>query len=444
MTSIQNFHKFEFSFQYSNRYKISTQYSNVIFRKAHTLPLRNRRLITMAAPRAIFALSPARANSQQYIDYNTSAGAKLFNKVTAPLDYTFDVEQGSIQTFIESLKDRANMAGWNAENSDILSIGNFNLLEEYGVLTLEEIQADAANYIDTESRKAQNSYQMYVCIMGSLTDAGRAKLLTRSNLYTRDNVSSGPLLFKVLMMMATVDTVATISHIRLSLSNLDNYMSTIKDDIEKFNQYVRQQRQDLLARGQRSDDLLVNLFKGYLSCSDRSFTEYIHRKKDIYEEGGNVTVDTLMHDALNKYKNIKLEGKWNSLTPEQEKLLTLTAEFQELKDKNLKLSKGITNKSSNQKKSKKWNKNSSSNKKGKKKDFTWKKIPPKEGSKNTIEKDGKTYHWCSEHLAWCIHKPHECELKKEREDAAKKEKTEPKLESKSSTLEALEAILSQE
>ena len=79
----------------------------------------------MAAPRAIFARSLARANSQQFIDYNTSAGAKLFNKVTAPLDYTFDVEQGSIQTFIESLKDRANMAGWNIANSDILTIVQF-------------------------------------------------------------------------------------------------------------------------------------------------------------------------------------------------------------------------------------------------------------------------------------------------------------------------------
>ena len=244
---------------------------------------------------------------------------------------------------------------------------------------MELIQEDAAIYIDTESRRAQNSNQMYVCIMGSLTDAGRAKLLTRTNLYTRNNVSSGPLLFKVLMMMATVDTVATISHIRLSLSNLDNYMTTVKDDIEKFNQYVRQQRQDLLARGQRSDDLFVNLFKGYLNCSDRNFTEYILRKKDIYEEGGNVTVDTLMHDALNKYKNIKLEGKWNSLTPEQEKLLTLTAEFQELKDKNLKLSKGLTNKNNNQKRSKKWNKNSVNNKKGKKRTSRGKRYPQKKG-----------------------------------------------------------------
>ena len=398
----------------------------------------------MANQQAIFALSPARANSQAFIDYNTPAGAKLFNKVTAPLDYTFDVEQGSIQTFIESLKDRAIMAGWNIANADILKIGNYNLFDEYGVLTLQEIQTDAAAYIDSQTRKAQNSYQMYVCIMSSLTDAGRAKLLTRNNLYTRNNVSSGPLLFKVLMMMSSVDTVATISHIRLSLSNLDNYMSTIKDDIEKFNQYVRQQRQDLLARGQRSDDLLVNLFKGYLSCSDRKFTEYINRKKDHYEEGGNLTVDSLMHDALNKYKNIRLEGKWNSLSPEQEKILTLTAQFEDLKDKNLKLSKGLTSKKPNQRSNKKTMKRTENKKKKSNKDFAWKKVPPKEGAKQTLEKDGKSYHWCPEHLAWCIHRPEDCELKKERENSLEKKKQTEENNSKASTLEALEAILSQE
>ena len=398
------------------------------------------------ANQAVFALSPARANLNRFIDYNSPAGAKLFNKVTASLDYTFDVEQGSVQTFIEALKDRAIMAGWNANNANIIDINGTNLLDEYGVLTLQQIQADAAQYIDDHTRKAQNSYQMYVCIMSSLTDDGRAKLLTRAELYTRNQVSSGPLLFKVLMMMASVDTVATISHIRLSLSNLDTYMTTIKDDIEKFNQYVRQQRQNLIARGQRSDDLLVNIFKGYLSCSDKNFVEYICRKKDLYEEGGIVTVDSLMHDALNKYKNIKLENKWNSLSPEQEKILTLTAKFEELKDKNLKLSKSLLNGKKYNPKNQNFKKKKSVNKKNKKeKDYTWKKVPPNEGAPETIQRDNKTYHWCPEHLAWCIHKPEECELKKQREEKSKTNTEHTSTyQTKSSTLEALESILSSE
>ena len=395
------------------------------------------------ANQAVFALSPARANLNAFIDYNSAAGAKLFNKVTAPLDYTFDVEQGSVQTFIEALKDRAIMAGWNVDNANILNIGGINLLDAYGVLTLQDIQADAVTYIDDETRKAQNSYQMYVCIMSSLTDEGRAKLLTRAELYTRNQVSSGPLLFKVLMMMTSVDTVATISHIRLSLSNLDSYMTSINDDIEKFNQYVRQQRQNLLVRGQRSDDLLINIFKGYLNCSDKNFVEYIYRKKDLYEEGGIVTVDSLMHDALNKYENIKLEGKWNALSPEQEKILTLTAQFEQIKDKNLKLSKGMMSNKKQRYKDKNVSKNSNKKKK-KDKDYSWKKIPPKEGSSQTVHKDKKTYHWCPEYLAWCIHKPKDCELKKERENKAMSGDSQSPQETKSSTLEALESILNSE
>ena len=394
------------------------------------------------ANQAVFALSPARANLNRFIDYNSSAGAKLFNKVTAPLDYTFDVEQGSVQTFIEALKDRSIMTGWNANNSNIIDIDGTNLVDEYGVLTLQQIQTNAAQYIDDHTRKAQNSYQMYVCIMSSLTDDGRAKLLTRAELYTRNQVSSGPLLFKVLMMMASVDTVATISHIRLSLSNLDTYMTTIKDD----NQYVRQKRQNLTARGQRSDDLLVNIFKGYLSCSDKNFVEYICRKKDLYEEGGIVTVDSLMHDAPNKYKSIKLEGKWNSLSPDQEKILALTAKFEELKDKNLKISKSLLNGKKHSPKNLNHKKKKPSSKKNKKeKDYTWKKVPPKEGAPEKIERDDKTYHWCPEHLAWCIHRPDQCELKKKRESKSKTNAEHSNsYQTKSSTLETLETILSSE
>jgi len=80
----------------------------------------NPQVAAVAAP--IFALSAARVNPNNFIDYSTSAGQKLFSKVTTYLEYTFDVEEESIQTFIETLSNRAVMAGWNSGASSILTI----------------------------------------------------------------------------------------------------------------------------------------------------------------------------------------------------------------------------------------------------------------------------------------------------------------------------------
>ena len=49
--------------------------------------------------------------------------------------------------------------------------------------------------------------------------------------------------------------------------------------------YVKNLVDQLQARGQYTNDLLVNLFKGYLSATDRSFPTYIEKKLEAYDEG---------------------------------------------------------------------------------------------------------------------------------------------------------------
>ena len=375
------------------------------------------------AANPIFALSPARVNPNAFIDYSTASGQKLFSKVTAYLEYTFDVEEESIQTFIETLTNRAVMAGWNAGNADILTIAQKNLLSQHGTISLQEVRNDAITYVDQHNRKAQNSYQMYVCIMASLSDVGRAKILTEGNNYTVNGIYSGPLLFKVLMIKASTDTRATVTFIRLALTELDTYMTSVNSDIEKFNQYVRQKQQDLLYRGEDTQDLYANLFKGYMACSDGNFKAYIQRVIDRYNEGENMTINHILSKALTKYMELKQAGSWNKPTPDQEKILALTASFEALKDKNLKLSNSLIKRNdthSNRKKDKnaKQKQKSKSKQKSKikdEKDYAWKKVPPSNNDATTKNKDGKTYHWCEEHMAWTLHTPQECKLRIERE-----------------------------
>ena len=246
------------------------------------------------AQQPTFALSPAQAISGQFIDYSTRTGMMLFNQATDKLSIPFEVQEDSVQTFIELLRDRAAMCSWTTGNAPITKCNNINLLTEYGRVSMEDLRNNAATYIDQDNRKAQNSYQMYLCITNSLTEAGRSKILTETSQFTVNQIPSGPLLFKLLMTRAATDTRVTVTYIRTAMSKLDDYMKTVNSDIEKFNLYVRKLRQDLSARGETSNDLLVNLFKGYASASDVAIANISYFKCKYIEHTSRGSTHTLV------------------------------------------------------------------------------------------------------------------------------------------------------
>ena len=90
-------------------------------------------------------------------------------------------------------------------------------------------------YLNNEERRAQNDAQMYHCIKNLLTCEAESKILAERESYHINNVPSGPLLFKLLMQKAIIDTWATASLMRENLLNLDSYITTVKSDIEEFN-----------------------------------------------------------------------------------------------------------------------------------------------------------------------------------------------------------------
>ena len=87
----------------------------------------------------------------------------------------------------------------------------------------------------------------------------------------------------------------------------------------------------LEARGESTNDLLVNVFKGYQMAHDEDFAQFIKRKKDAYNEGADITVASLMDAAENKYKTWLLTGEWSASTQEQEQILALTAQVDKLR-----------------------------------------------------------------------------------------------------------------
>jgi hypothetical protein len=64
----------------------------------------------------------------------------------------------------------------------------------------------------------------------------------------------------------------------------------------------------LAARGETTQDLLTNLFKGYQAVNDKIFFSYIGRKLEKYKEGELINSEELMQLGDNKYKLLKEGG----------------------------------------------------------------------------------------------------------------------------------------
>lgn len=379
----------------------------------------------LVAPPPQFALTPGVSNIAQPLDYSTKSGVMNYQRGTEALAIKFDGEVASLTTFIEKLSDRAIEMGWGHNNANILDIPineagvatTYNLLQEFGRLKLQDI-IDHANdtWIGQQTRAAQNAVMMYYCIMSSLTEDANIKVLTETDKFTFNGIPDGPSLFKYLVDAVNIDTRATVTHIRTNLSNLDIQISSLNFDVERFNLYVKEQRKQLHSRGERSDDILVNLFKAYNNVPDKIFVDYMLRKKESYEEGAEVTVDSLMADALNRFQALKSEGKWKLESPEDKSFIALQSEISEFKTllKKSKLKLADSN-SSKTKKNRKQSKGDNFKSKSKKQDEKWRKTPPKDDEPKTKAIKGKTYHWCDHHMAWVRHKPEECNLKKQRE-----------------------------
>jgi hypothetical protein len=189
-------------------------------------------------------------------------------------------------------------------------------------------------------------------------------------------------------------------------------MAEMKSDIATFNDHVQEIIQNLAAGVETSNDTLVNIFDAYLSVPDHAFRRYIERKKETYYDGTeDITINALMDMALNKYNQLKQDGEWEAKTPEQEQIVALMAQLQKVQT--TKADTGHTSRTAN---------NSSGE--NKKKKAGPKKYPDwryeRNGSDVKLEREGKTYHWCTHHQMWCEHTTEECRAKKKTQDGTTK------------------------
>lgn len=360
----------------------------------------------------IFALSPALYDNG-VIDYSTTAGQKLYKQGVEKLqEELFDVDSKGIHSFLNALGDRAMVAGWahilnipldiSTPNSDLI-----DLVTQYGEIGLNQICNHVNTYANQQVRAAQDSMQLYHCLMGSLSQEGRNKVTVYKNEYTHLGFPSGALLLKIIIRESYIDTRATVRHLRAKLSALPQYLGTINYDISLFNRYVLDLLQQLSARGETTQDLLANLFEAYKGVNDKDFVSYIKIKENDYDEGKDVSANTLMQLAQQKYKIMVDEKTWAIPSKEEEKIQALEAKLSKLSGK--KNPPGNNRSGKQGKSTKKQDGKQNQGRQSNKDKPAWMTKPPPNKDKNKSKKvDNKEYWWCPNHKSWVRHKASEC------------------------------------
>ena len=91
------------------------------------------------------------------------------------------------------------------------------------------------------------------------------------------------LLLKTIIEETSIQTNATNTTIRTRLASLAEYMVKIWLDIPKFNQYVEENISALAVGGEKSSDVLVNLWKAYKKADDKQFANFMKRQCKAYK-----------------------------------------------------------------------------------------------------------------------------------------------------------------
>jgi hypothetical protein len=365
-----------------------------------------------AAAPAPFALTPATVNND-VLDYSTTAGQRLFNSAVSSLDENnpYDCTPAGLHGFLNLVRDRARNNGWTYS---VLSIPrniqqplgqSDEFLDHHGEITIEHLTHHSATYVHQHNRAAQDSVQLYTCLMNSLSTEGRNKV----NLYRKEFISQevgvGVLLLKVIIRESHVDTQSTKSHLReqLMATSLTPYLLSIGSNITKFNEHVMELRDQLAQRGATTTDLLENLFIAYEAVTDTRFMDYMAIKRNSHDDDtAPLTADQLMMLAKNKYEALVTKKQWNVPNDQEQKILALQTQIKELKTQQ----KGKAQ-PQKQKPKGKWDR-----KPARKQNMEWLNLKPPEGKPDQpIEQDGKLWYFCTKHQRRCLHKTSECEGK---------------------------------
>jgi hypothetical protein len=123
----------------------------------------------------------------------------------------------------------------------------------------------------------KNNTMMAISLASSLTAEAQARFLTYCKEYTLDSVEYAPLLYKIIMRLATINSIATTQTLckNLHVQNLGVFAALVNGDINKIHGGSNKNHLQLLACGANVDNRIGLLFDAYINIPCHTFKEYI-------------------------------------------------------------------------------------------------------------------------------------------------------------------------
>jgi hypothetical protein len=303
---------------------------------------------TGAAAVVTFADTPQTLNPDNLLDYLNKRGSSIYEQGCKVLDNRalaggFGMTTDQMVVFLKAVSCCTIAMGRNKGTKQITTFANrgrtlVDLIKCYSQINKATLKIACkkifkAGEVDAESCAKQNKTMMAICLASSLTAEAQARLLTYRNKYTFNGAEYAPLLYKIIMRLATIDSVATMQTLHKNLQNLGVFAVMVNGDINKIHGEFDKNHLQLLARGTTVDNPIGLLFDAYSVVPCHNFKEYICCHHDDWLDGKltGMTHKTLMTFASPKCDYQKTKRSWGAKSPGDEKIVTMLAALNALK-----------------------------------------------------------------------------------------------------------------
>jgi hypothetical protein len=177
------------------------------------------------AATVVFANMPQTLGADDLINYSTKRESSIFEQECKPLDDKaltagFVTTPSQTIIFVEALHRRATTMDWNQEGTmQITSFANssghqVDIIKSYGQINEATLKLACERFckpggVHSQTRAKQNKTMMSFCLAKPLTADVQARLLTYRNKYTFNGVEYAPPMYKIIMRLATINSIAT-------------------------------------------------------------------------------------------------------------------------------------------------------------------------------------------------------------------------------------------
>ncbi len=217
----------------------------------------------------VFADMPQMLGANDLIDYSTKRGSTIFEQGCKLLEnkaLTNGFAMTSNQTiiFVEAIHRCATTMGWNQGAMQFTRFVNsagcqVDIIKSYGQIDKATLKSACERFckpgeVHSQIRAKQNNTMMSICLTKPLNADAQARLLTYQNKYTFNGVEYAPLMYKIIMRLGTIDSVATTQMLHDNLQSLGMHAAMVSGNINKVHSKFNKNSSQLITRGATVDN----------------------------------------------------------------------------------------------------------------------------------------------------------------------------------------------